>query len=311
MSYPKLPDEIRLSHSGGNLFNSCPRKFEFLKVYQEPRRESGFAAEVGTAMHAAVADYVTHGNKDRALFTLMQHWPIMLELEEDKETRPIEAAVVTLDSIFAFFDTGRYELVYVRSVNGEEIPGTEIAFKLNLTQLTTTVQGKQVKFSYAGVIDLILWDTLEQVYTVVDLKTTTKKLRDFSPTYRFDEQCTPYSIVIEHVLGRPIDNMRVIYLVAKIDLFSPEVIDTDFIRSKDDAREWYLGVTDRVNRISAYMNAGWFPREASSCVSWGRVCQFMLECELRDHTAISELLSQYAIGAVEDNFKPMIELDLE
>ena len=50
-----------------------------------------------------------------------------------------------------------------------------------------------------------------------------RNLKDKTAIYHFDEQCIPYAIVLERVLGHSIDNLTVKYLSVYIDIEKPQV----------------------------------------------------------------------------------------
>jgi hypothetical protein len=90
---PKLR-AIVTSHSIDGTFESCERRFEFMHVWQQSPEggTTGFAAEVGTALHEAIqawARLALFPGRDRhaknpiairaGLYALMRFWPWSLE----------------------------------------------------------------------------------------------------------------------------------------------------------------------------------------------------------------------------------------
>ena len=116
---PTPTDFLRVSYSSLNVFASCNRKFELDKLY--PRRErvleDFYAADVGKALHAAYQDFLIRGDKESAIWILMQEFPFEAEFSQTNDYRGFDAALSVLELMFDEAKMGEYELAKIRRPN--------------------------------------------------------------------------------------------------------------------------------------------------------------------------------------------------
>lgn len=283
-------DEIRLSHSTLQTFESCPRKFEFSKLFQNPVHEDSLATAFGTAIHRGFQDYLINKDYNHAVFSMMMDYPWEMGESAVRDRSP-EGALALLDEMIRQFPEERYELAYISDANGTPMPCVEVPFKLvfdeyaTLSMINRSASGSQVKFVpvfYVGYMDLVLHDKLEDKFIVIDIKTTTDRLDDLTPKYKFSDQTVPYGLVLNKLLGLPIDELEVGYYVARPSLLEPKVELYKFYKSQSDLADWAHGMLSSLNNLSTYFATCYFPRTRNGCSFFGRTCPYYEYCHDRD-----------------------------
>jgi hypothetical protein len=283
-------ERIVLSHSSRSSLRRCSRIFEFSKLYGDSEeKEEAFAAEVGKALHAGSQEYFISKDEKKAVMKFLLSYPHELEFTkaENHYNRSLEACYATLMELLRSPIFDRYELVYINTRFDDRRPAIEVPFAIEITNSPFAIP-----VWFVGFIDAILYDRVNDNYLVTDIKTTRVRLTDYSMRYEFDEQTVPYGIILEHILGRKIEEFRVSYLSAFIDLTEPKVTMYPFIKTQAHIDDWYRGLCDDITRISKYYREEFFPRATSgdTCLSFNRACYFADYCTHRDPRIITRLL---------------------
>ena len=92
---------------------------------------------------------------------------------------------------------------------------------------------------------------------------------------------------------------------------NPRIQALDFEKSQQDVEEWVQDIYVDLISIKTYKDTQWFPRRASSCMSFNRKCVFNDNiCMSRKPETIMELLKSIQ-NPEQDKFEPWITLDLE
>ena len=245
----------------------------------------------------------------------MRDYPIQYQ-KSPMETRSLEACY---GSLMALLDSNllmQYELAYVDH-GGEQRPAIEVPFALHLQNqhgdpLFLDQKNREYQLVYIGYIDAIVYDVLNDIYLVVDLKTTTKDLPDYSVMFQFDTQCMPYALVLERMLNRSIENLSVMYAVVKIDHLLPRVIGLQFEKDSTDLQEWLRVLTMSIRDMQLFHTTKWWPRRQSACVGYG-TCQFADSmCASRNDDYIRSMfaLEHAPNGNPRPPFEPWFQVDL-
>jgi len=290
--------KLEVSNSSMNMFHSCERKFEFRKLFASSRHEEGYAAGVGTALHIGIQHFLEHGDFEAACFEMMLNYPIHFQ-KTTLDQRSLEACYASLHKACHFDKIGEYELAYFENADGSVTAGTELAFTLRLQDYPFYADGRTIAIDYIGFIDLIMYNKMDDSYLVWDIKTTTKDT-DMSVQFAFDEQCLPYGLVLEALLGRDYTKgFEVAYWVLRINPTDPKNLYYSFMKTGEDVQEWVRKYLMGLADIKRYYNMGWFPRRGTACMSWNRPCQFFDLCANRNGESLERL-----IGAENANLKP-------
>lgn len=283
-------DEIRLSHSTLQTLESCPRKFEFSKLFQNPKHEDSLATGFGTALHRGFQDWLINHDYNHAVYQMMLAYPWELG-ESPMKDRSAEGALALLDEMIKQFPEERYELAYIEDADGNKLPCVEVPFKLifdempSLSMTSRTVEGSACKFIplfYVGYMDLVLYDKVENKFIVIDIKTTSDRLEDLSPKYKFSDQTVPYGLVLNKLMGLLLDELEVGYYTARPSLMDPKVELYRFYKSGDDLADWAKGMASSLNNLAYWFKNCYFPRTRNGCSFFGRTCPYYNYCQDRN-----------------------------
>lgn len=286
--YRYFVDSIRLSHSTLQTYDSCPRKFEFTKLYQNPKHTDSLAASFGSALHIGFQEYLISGDYNRAVYKMMLAYPWEYG-ESPTKDRSAEGALALLDEMIRVFPSERFQLAHI-TIDGEVRPCVEVPFQIhfegfeNIYQpaLDGTSPPRKIALTYVGFMDLVLYDNEEDRYIVVDIKTTAESAQDQSPKYRYSDQCVPYGLVLNKILGVPSDDLSIAYYVANPSVATPRATMIYFYKSSEDLSDWQMQMVECLNSLKKRIQLGWFPRTRSGCLAYKRVCPFYEYCQDRD-----------------------------
>lgn len=303
-------EQIVLSHSARSTRKNCDRKFEFRYMFGEaPTRDNDYAADCGKALHAGYQSYLKHQDVSKAVWDFMITFPVETEFARPNQAqRSMEACYSTLQAMIHSKFNNQYELVQIL-VDGKPQFAIEVPFAIEITGAPF-----EKPIWYVGFIDAILYDRYSDTYIVVDIKTTRQYLSDYSARYEFDEQCVPYGIVLENLLGKKIEQFDVAYLSAYIDLLEPVVNMYTYTKTRDHLVDWHRGLCEDVSSIIKHVQRGWFPRATNgeACISFNRKCQHTDYCSYRNIEALKHLLEGTPRKTLfeDKNVKPWATLEL-
>lgn len=303
--------QLVLSHSSRSSFRRCARLLEFGKLYGDSaRREEMFAAECGKALHVGFQDYLIHKDENKALFAFLIAYPHEMEFAEYAHAaRSLEACYVTLLELIRSPVLEQYELIHIKTRFDDVRPAIEVPFAIQITN-----SPMPIPVWFVGFIDAILYDRYNDRYLVCDIKTTRMNIKDYSVRYMFDEQTVPYGIVLEHILGTKIDEFKVSYLSAYIDIIEPKVAMYPFTKTQDNIYDWHRGLCEDIGRISKYYKNQWFPRstDGMTCFSFNKPCFYADYCAFRDPEALIKMVGgNIRKNLFHDDTLPWIEATLE
>lgn len=303
---------LALSHSSITTLDSCNRKFEFSKMYGDAQdKEEAYAAGVGKALHTGAQEFLINRDPIKAAYQFLINFPHETEFERDENhrNRGMEASYATLMAMLQSPIFDRYELVYIKTAIGDTKPAIEVSFSIIINNAPLGLP-----LYFIGFIDAILYDKIEKIYIVVDIKTHRNIVNDLSPMYEFDQQTVPYGIILEHILGHPIEEFKVAYLSAYIDLENPKIMLYDFIKTQEDIHAWYIGLCENIAQIAKNYKREWWPRTVSgrTCMSFNRACWFYEVCNQRDPKIVKRMLNTEVRETLfHDGQEPWIEAQLE
>ena len=302
-------DKLRVSYSSMKTLDSCARKLEFKKFYPSMVRDESLDGEVGHALHDGYQHYLVHQNREAAILAMMLSYPIHLN-SNPSNPKSLEACYPTLN---AMIDTGaflEYEIAEIKCLDGVVRQAIEVPFQIDIVGFSLS-DTKNIPVIYVGFIDAILYDKLLDEYLVVDIKTTRWNLEDKTPVYHFDEQCIPYAMVLERILGHSLDNLTVKYMSVYIDIEKPKITPYEFKKTRADIEDWARGLLIGLQSIKMYYQMGWFKRNSNACTAFGKTCAYFGICNQRDDKQITRFLTMDQEPYVEKEIIPWIKLNLE
>jgi hypothetical protein len=304
---------IVTSHSIDGLFEFCPRKFEFAHVWlQVPESgTTGFAAEVGTALHEAVQEWSRlallpgrdrHNQNqmaiDAGLMALLKWWPWTLEtvsLRMGKAGAKQRSLGEGIDLFYRIIEDPFWESWELIHIDGFGM-SIEVPYRINHVSIGTfpIPYGRAGYLVSQGKMDFILRNRYTGEIRVFDLKTTVKDKRAHEAAFRFSGQGPQYAIVVAHGLGfnwRE-HGTKVTYLVSNFASADgsedPSVVlhtydyDSEYIQDAIDAKH------DRLMRMKTYAERRHWPRRTHGCDSFGKPCAYLGVCQRRDEDFIGQ-----------------------
>lgn len=290
------PDKVRLiytSHSIDNVFDYCPRKFEFLNIYDKrPPRESGYAANVGTALHEGLQAWLiaraeNHPRPEtEAYIKLLSFFPWAEEGEQATSTRTVERTIVLLQELMNNPVWDDWELMRVEGFGWAiEVPFLIKHTSLGLFTLKNT--GETCMLATQGKIDFILRNKRTGKIRTWDLKTTITDSSLLAAEYKFSGQQVGYGHVLEAMLDVKQDDFSCWYMVGRFSASDPpEAVPIEMKKDEDSIDDYWLGKIDRLSRMKHYAETGWFPRTNGGCHSYKNECSCFSICPSRDYELI-------------------------
>ena len=284
-----MPTEfLRVSYSSLNLFDSCPRKFEFNKLFPRRARDyDTFAADVGTCLHKGYQNYLVTRDENAALWALMESYPYDGAWNQDNDFRSIQACVVTLEEMIESTDMKEWRVAEIKKPDGVIVPAIEVPFELRMNGIVLP-DGRGI--AVTGFADAFLRHLMTPKFRTLDIKTHRRTLKDATAKYKFDNQQTPYGIMLEHIQGNAIDEFEVMYLDSYVDLAEPYVEAYTFDKDQVAIQEWLMNTVLKCQRIQQFMEMDYFPRTDGGCLAFNKPCFFLTVCESRDRPGIERWL---------------------
>lgn len=332
---PNLPKlkAIVTSHSIDGTFEYCARRFEFAHVWKRTPEggSTGFAAEVGTALHEAVqawARLALFPGRDRkaenplaveaGMKALLRWWPWSLEdvsLEAGKQgikQRSLGEAILLFEEIIGQEFWESWELISI----GDFGLSIEVPWRISHASLGTfPLYGGELGFlATQGKIDFILRQRYTGEIRVFDLKTTVKDKRAHEAAYKFSGQGPNYAMVIAQALGfnwkeRGLAMSYIVSNFASADGSEDASVNLyTYTYSPAEIQDGIDLKHDRMMRMKGYAERKWWPRRSHGCDSFGNPCPFMGICPRRDEDFIA---AWFAFEGYEESsriYEPIWEL---
>lgn len=310
-----MTQTLRVSYSSLGTFSSCPRKFEFDKLYPRRVRDGdNYAADVGKALHAGYQDYLVNKDRDSAIWQFMLAFPFALEWNQTNDFRSFEASLSTLEEMMDYGQMEEYELAMIRKPDGEVVPAIEVPFEIRFNGCTIPpceAFPEGATLSLIGYIDAIMKHHMTRAFRSVDIKTTRDRIADKTAKYKFDTQQVPYGIVIDHIAEGSVDSFEVLYLDCLIDILEPTVERYSFLKTQEDIQEWATTKIIQFQQIAKYAAAGFFPRTDNGCMFYNKPCRYLEPCSSRDRDTLVEWFLLGEEPASQEEFLPWIVADVD
>lgn len=288
------PNPLMISDSSMGLLEYCKRKFEFTKLYELPRdnEDNKGHMAVGHAMHKGWQTWMVTKDQDAAVWEMMKAHPLTVITQAD-DVKSLEACYTTLKTAMNSISMMEYQIAEIKCIDGVVRPAVEVEFEIWLEGVY--ILGRPVVF--IGFIDVILYNLITEVFTVVDVKSLDfhKRNLNFIGEYLFKSQTLAYGLVLQHISQKSLLDFNVIYLAMIIDLVDPEVKPIQLNKNARDVQDWYTGLYFKMKELKEFSERDWFPRREGGCNSWGRPCYYMGVCQSRNKAEIQ----QYFMSALE------------
>ena len=316
------PRDIRLSYSTNGTFESCLRRFELSRLFQQPRRwEESTASGAGSALHSGLQAYMTHNDPDRAVWEMMRVYPHELS-SGWTDDRSVEACIATLELMIERAHNDEFELAeivrpaYTTSdgdiVAAATVGAVEVPFEIEIVRSGgRSALATGGRLTFVGFIDAVRRSRYTGRFRCTDIKTHRSYQKDRDAVYRYNTQQTPYGIVLEHIQGRGIESFDVNYMDVFVDIVDPRVEDYDYVRTDADISDWFANRLIQIQRLNRAIRSGYFPRTENGCTFYNRPCSHLTVCESRDHDAIQAFLLMGGEAEPIKPFAPWITVQME
>lgn len=290
-----------LSHSLRGDLMKCPRKFALNRLIDTTEYEQDtYAADVGTALHIGVQNYVQFRNAKRALVTMLNAFPYDAEYapaRQGRTDRGLESVISVFYNFIESFQWDEYDCVQL-CFEGKEtlVPGVEISFAIEL--LNT---GFLIPVYYMGHIDLLLQHKVTGEISVFDLKTTRRRDKFLEASWKHDQQTVPYGIVLSALTQKSVSEFNTHYLVGYIDVSEPKVVDFPVFHDAVSMNNWVVGLAAELIQLRYFEKVG-FPRTYSGeyCVNYGHPCSYSDLC----NTDAAKLQTLFPAPELKDFYNP-------
>lgn len=314
---PGKPRVVFTSHSIDDTFDYCPRKFEFLNIHdQRPPRDSGYAADVGTALHEGTQAWLIARAEGKSqaeaevdgFMALLKWFPWMMELEQKTQVRSNWNVIMMLQEIMRNPEWDGWELIKIDGKWAVEVPFT--IYHTSLGEFEVKHTGETIILATQGKIDFILRHKRSGKIKTRDLKTTSKSTDLIRSEYTFSGQQVGYSQVLHALLGIPMTDFSVDYLIAHFDQTEgPDIQVVTIKKDEEDLDDYWFTKLDRLERIKAYSLRGWFPRTNGGCNAWNHECSCFDICHTRKTSLVVKWFQD--IGAVPAaGYTPWVTLEV-
>jgi len=282
LQYQEENDIKTVYLSGSSLSDlSCFTK-AYYKHHLEIVRESGLAAQFGTAVHKALAAFYSSKASDRSLSILVDAFNSVWTLEGDDVRNSVIAEKI-FRAYFETFGVDENFRVYI----DEQGPFIEREFNVPLF----TKDG--VNYVLTGTIDMVLESSTGELI-VVDHKTTRTLGNEFLNKHSLSSQMMGYCFGLSQLTGKKvnkyiINGLQVAKTKQTVVRFNGFISDYQF--------ESYI--KDSVTKVSSFLsccNDGYLPRALSSeCSAYGG-CSFIDVCRASSLDEASSILTSLKEG---------------
>jgi len=299
---------LRVSHSSTNTFAFCPRKFEFQKLYGQGKErpdDDSIPAAVGRAFHRAYQEFVVSHDENRAYYELLRAYPWELALTVQQNRRTWDVVMSTFEEAIKQFHMWDYDIMRFKRPDGVEVPCVELPFELRF--LNTEMPGF-AGIAFIGYIDLVLLHKATKEILATDIKTHQSTIRDRTAEYMYNSQQIPYGVVVEHLLGNPVESFNVSYHDCHLSLPEPRVQVYEFTKTQGAIQEWLTAKILQFRSIKSMLELELFSRRESGCVAFNYPCKFLDICVSRDSRNIQAWFDQLENKV--DDWNPWIVADV-
>lgn len=291
MTAPIVVEDKRLiitSHSLDNLFDYCNRKFEFVTMWDDRiDKESGYAADVGTAIHRGVqawliAKHEGHSEDTARIMGAMaflRSFPWEMEENQRSKIRSFENSAWCLEGIWNHTFWDDWELIKIDR-DGVQRWAVEVPWLIIHRGIGATDDGRFL--ATQGTIDLIMRNRSSGEVVPIDIKTTTYDEGKSRALYLYSGQQIGYSMVVEALLGNHIKALSYRYFVARINPEGPKYEILVYDKDTEALEDYWISKLDRLNAIKLSANRQHFNRTNGGCFIFNTECAFFDICARRD-----------------------------
>ena len=270
---------LNLSYSMLQVMHRCPRLFQITQLNNHGKRSKNIIFSFGHAVGAGVQALLSGHSLQRASMLALAEMDIPDPWETDKYGRGISKIFLALEKFQIANPMAGWIVPKFRNHNGDIISGIEFFFQLMIRGEAT----------YQGHIDAVLYNPQENMFLVLELKTTSSYKES---TYKNSAQTLGYSLVVDWIVDNICDSVidipdveaakacnKVLYFVFDIQeevwqplpLLQTSLAKADFIQSL---------LLDH-GHIKAMQAVNFFPKNGDSCRKFNKECEWYNQCDLQ------------------------------
>lgn len=229
--------------------------------------ENNMDLAFGKAMETGVQDVLLGKTKQETFFDMLLSWDMPLDAVHPKNyNKTFMDASIAIDKFFWIKDNlfNGWEIAYF---NGK--PAIELSFCIDLGN----------GYYYVGHADIILYSPTQNLYRVIENKTTNFRNVD-EAMYKNSDQAVGYSVILDSIAKdkNATATFEVFYLVyssaeEQFKLFN-------FTKSRSSRAGWLNTILFDYQRIELCRKTGFWPKRGGSCFSFNRRCRYFDLCDL-------------------------------
>ena len=276
---------LNLSYSSLNVWHSCPTKFMMQKFAElEQAHRSSAATLIGTAVHESFQTYLITESFENAVKVLMLKYPIKLKKASTGKYHFLYAFYL-LRQLINWYEQSGLQLMYINGKPAVEFK-VETVYQIKKDGAAT---GKEIH--YIGFIDAIFLEKATGEVIICDIKTssTTASEEEEYSKYALSPQTVEYVSNFMSLLGysdseikEHIDNVKVLYLIARFNNIDSEVVPIWFTKTSEDLDNMRLAITDLVAELLKKGKDLHNYYRSGNCNTFGQLCPFFPLCSSTD-----------------------------
>ena len=263
------------SYSTFSLFNTCERKLQLTKLENSHAGQAqsitknadnidfAFGIAVESGVHAVLLGKEPH----KVWWDMFRAWDVHLLLEHPKgKAKTFIDAWLAVEK-FAWIKDNMLQGWEVAYFGGQ--PAIELSLCIDLEN----------GYYYCGHVDVVLYNSFENRYRVLEIKTTGLKW-SHEAMYKNSDQANGYSIILDSIAAdiEATGTYEVFYLQ-----FSTETSQWtryDFTYSRSNRASWINTMLLDIQRANTYERISFFPKRGKGCMDYGRPCVYFGICDL-------------------------------
>ena len=267
---------IRLNSSAMGLLRHCERKADWILNKGQPDLSSP-AADYGSLIHKALAEYYQLNPNDRFPETLVDIWNKVSETFEFKD--PNKTKEIGQKVLFNYAKT--YTGEAWRVVSLPEIgPAVEVPFEFKFGLINDEILKKQAEVYLFGTVDMIVQNVDTGEYAVMDHKTTKTIGTEFSSRWKPNHQMSAYIYAMNSYFKLPTN--KAIINGLQIAKTVQNTIRIETTRNQSELTEFKQQVYHSASRLwEMSINPDGFRSfaDSTSCSMYGS-CKMLNVCSL-------------------------------
>lgn len=263
------------SYSTFQLLHTCERKLQLQKLensrlgqeQQITKQDDNIDFAFGKAVESGIHAILLGKEEHLIWWDMFRAWDVHLLMQHPKgKAKTFIDAWLAVEKFAWIKDNmlGGWEVAYF---NGN--PAIELSLLIDLEN----------GYYYGGHVDVVLYNSLENRYRILEIKTTGLKW-SHPAMYKNSNQANGYSIVLDSIVEdlESTSTYEVFYLQFSTE--TDQWTRYDFTYSRSNRASWINTILLDINRVETYRQIKFFPKRGGSCLDYGRPCQYFDVCDL-------------------------------